>query len=97
MDRLPPLLNDFIRSIAPKADKGPVTELQERYEERRRERLRELNGIQPINHPHGTPEFLVEMRIRDWVRRMEAEKAEFERRRKANAAAPPPKPPAPKP
>lgn len=95
MNKLPPLLDDFLRSVTPDPAKGPVRDLQDRYDDRKRERQRQLNGSLPFNAPHGTPEFLVEMRIRDWVRRMEAERAELERIKKENAAPPHKKPPAP--
>ncbi len=95
MNPLPPLLKDFIRSVAPDPDAGPLHELKERYADRQQEEIKRIKGAQPINYPHGSPEWMVEMRIRDWVRRMEAEKAEAERRGKTNHAAPPQKPPAP--
>jgi hypothetical protein len=96
MDNLPPLLKDFIRSVTPDAAKGPLHDLHDRYDDRRRERARELNGVIPIGYPKGSPEYNVEIRIRDWVRRMEAEKAEIERMRKKNDDAPPQiKPPKP--
>jgi hypothetical protein len=95
MDRLPPLLKDFIRTVAPDPAKGPLNELHDRYDDRRRERARELNSVMPLNYPKGSPEYNVEIRIRDWMRRMEAERAEIERR-KNNADAPPQnKPPKP--
>ncbi|TAL37281.1 MAG: hypothetical protein EPN97_05490 [Alphaproteobacteria bacterium] len=95
MNKLPPLIDDFLRSVTPDPDKGPVRELQDRYDDRRREQQRAVNGNLPFNLPHNSPEFMVEMRIRDWVRRMEAERAELERIRKENAAPPHKKPPAP--
>lgn len=97
MDDLPPLFKDFIRSVAPDPAKGPLEEIHERYDERRQDQLRQLHAAQPIGYPKGSPEYLVEMRIRAWVHRMEAEKAEMERARKDRADAPPQKkPPAPK-
>lgn len=96
MDKLPPLLLDFIQSVAPQDGKGPVKELQDRYEERRQEHIRTLAAPVPINHPKGSPEYLVELRIREWVHRMEAEKAEAERRKKAPPVAPPQSPPPPR-
>jgi GrpB-like predicted nucleotidyltransferase (UPF0157 family) len=95
MNKLPPLLNDFFRSVTPDPAKGPVRDLQDRYEDRKREHQRQLNGNLPFNFPHNSPEFMVEMRIRDWVRRMEAERAELERIKKENAAPPHKKPPPP--
>jgi hypothetical protein len=82
MKKLPDLLENFIRSVTPTPDHKPLYDLQERYilgrEEERRKTLTPSG-----NFPHGSVEFMVEMRIRDWVRRMEAEKAEIERIRKA--------------
>ena len=83
--------------MTPDPAKGPLEDIHSRYDDRRQEQLRQLNGIQPVGYPKGSPEYLVEMRIRDWVRRMEAEKAEMERLRKSHSDAPPQKkPPAPK-
>jgi hypothetical protein len=95
MNKLPPLVETFIRSVTLDPGKGPVRDLQDRYEDRKREQRIATNGNLPFNFPHNSPEFLVEMRIRDWVRRMEAERAELERIRKENAAPPHKKPPAP--
>jgi hypothetical protein len=96
MNPLPPLLKDFIRSVAPDAAASPLQELKERYTDRQQEEIKRARGAQPIHYPHGSPEWMVEMRIRDWVRRMEAEKAEAEKRNKGNPPAPPQiKPPAP--
>lgn len=93
---LPPLLKDFLRTVAPDPAKGPLQEIHDRYDQRREEQLRQLKGAQPIGYPKGSPEYMVEMRIRDWVRRMEAEKAELERLRKKHPDAPPQnKPPKP--
>lgn len=95
MDKLPPSLKDFIRNAAPAPRELPVPELKERYEERRRDEARRVNGSLPFNYPHGTVEFMVEMRIRDWVRRMDAEREEA-RRRQQQENAKPPSPPQPR-
>jgi hypothetical protein len=96
MNDLPPLLKDFIRTVTPDPAKGPLQELHDRYDQRREEQLRLLNGAQPVGYPKGSPEYMVEIKIREWVHRMEAEKAELERQHKSRSDAPPQnKPPRP--
>jgi hypothetical protein len=93
---MPPLLREFIRAVTPDPAKGPLQELHDRYDERHEEEVRKLKGVLPIGYPKGSPEYNVEMRIREWVRRMELEKAEIERTRKNSGVAPPQnKPPKP--
>lgn len=98
MTDLRPILKDFINAVTPDPQKGPLEGIHDRYEERQQERLRLLHAAQPIGYPKGSPEYMVEFRIREWVRRMEAEKAEMERIRAQGRADAPPqkKPPAPK-
>lgn len=93
MSDLTPLLKDFLRAITPPPDKGPLDDLHERYAQREEERRRELLASTPFNYPHDSIEFMVEMRIREWVRRMETERKEMEQRRKADSDAPPHSPP----
>jgi hypothetical protein len=81
MDNLPPLLKDFIRAIAPAPDRGPLTELQDRYADRQQEARRQLLASSAVNFPHDSVEFMVEMRIREWVKRMERERREIEARK----------------
>lgn len=101
MDKLPPLLKDFIKSVEPDPIITPVVELEQRFLEGREERRRANLGLVPSgNFPRDSAEFIVEMRIREWVMRMEAEKRELEAQRRAaeerekNAHKPaePPKP-----
>lgn len=99
MDNLPPLLKDFIKSVAPDPVITPVVELEQRFLERKEEERRANIGLVPTHIPRDSVEYMVEMRIREWVMRMEAEKREIEARRRAeekakNAGptAPPPPP-----
>lgn len=90
---IPGRVRDLFDAVAPRADKTPLKELQERYADHRAEERRALHGTLPIPNHHGT-EFIVELRIREWMMRMEKEAAE-ERKSRAAIEAAKNKPPAP--
>ncbi|HYD19652.1 MAG TPA: hypothetical protein VEF76_14355 [Patescibacteria group bacterium] len=69
---LPGRVTDFFNKVAPRADRSPLSELQERYREKRAEDRRALQGTPPMPNFHGT-EYIVELRIREWMMRMEKE------------------------
>lgn len=84
MDKLPPLLKDFIKSVEPDPIITPVVELEQRFLERKEQQRRANLGLVPSgNFPRDSVEFAVEMRIREWVMRMEIEKRELEAQRRA--------------
>lgn len=91
---IPGQARDFFDKVAPRADRTPLQDLQERYADHRAEERRALHGTLPIPNHHGT-EFIVELRIREWMMRMEREAAE-ERKSRAAIEAAKNKPPAPK-
>ncbi|MDF3024834.1 MAG: hypothetical protein K0R10_2195 [Alphaproteobacteria bacterium] len=94
---LPDASRDFFNKVAPRADRTPLKELQERYADKRAEDRLATHGTLPIPNHHST-EFIVEMRIREWMMRMEREAADERKARAAIEAAKtkPPVPPAPK-
>jgi len=74
---LPGPARDFIRAVAP-AGTGPAEELTARFRETRaREQMQSL--IVPTG-PKSGPEYLVELRIREWMYRMEREAAQNRQR-----------------
>lgn len=90
-DPLPQVTADFIRAITP-ADKGPAEELTTRFRETRS--AENLRGLIIPGSPKSGPEYLVELRIREWMYRMEREAAQ--NRKVADKSTPnTPKPPAP--
>lgn len=91
---IPGRVRDFFDRVAPRAGRTPLQELQERYADHRAEERRALHGTLPIPNHHGT-EFIVELRIREWMMRMEREAAEERKARAALEATKKPKPPAP--
>lgn len=91
---VPGRVRDFFGTVAPRRDSTPLTELQKRYAEKRAEDRLAVNGTPPMANYHGT-EFIVELRIREWMMRMEKEAAE-ERKARAAIDAAKNKPPAPK-
>lgn len=92
---VPGKMRDFFDTVAPRADRTPLKELQERYADHRAEERRATHGTLPIPNHHGT-EFIVELRIREWMMRMEREAADERKARAAIEAAQKNKPPAPK-
>ncbi|MEZ0260163.1 MAG: hypothetical protein ACAH80_04095 [Alphaproteobacteria bacterium] len=99
MDKLPPLLKDFIKSVEPDSVITPIVELEQRFIEGQEDRRRANLGLVPAgNFPRDSVEFIVEIRVREWMMRVEAEKREAEARRRAaeereKAAGKPPEPP----
>lgn len=92
---VPQAVRDFFNTAAPKTAATPLQELQERYIEKRAENRRATHGTPAIPNHHGT-EFIVELRIREWMMRMEREAADERKARAAAEAAQKTKPPAPK-
>jgi hypothetical protein len=91
MDKLPPLLKDFIKSVEPDPIFTPVVELEKRFLDGQEERRRANLGLVPAgNFPRDSVEYIVELRIREWMMRVEAEKREEEARKKALLANKPP-------
>ena len=97
--KIPPLLKDFINKVTPSPFMTPVSELQERYIEKREEERRRA-AVLPAPNLHGF-DFVVEMRIREWMQRMQREAEEAKRlqafvdKHKSKNITPP-KPPSPK-
>lgn len=88
-----PALRDFIKAVAPKGE-GPARDLTTRFREnRQRDYLRSYIVPAP---PKDSAEYLVELRIREWMMRKEREEAEMRRHLKAqdarNKNGPPPRP-----
>ncbi|MBI1215071.1 MAG: hypothetical protein GC185_04535 [Alphaproteobacteria bacterium] len=96
---VPDALRDFIKSVAPQKD-APLKELRERFADARNHDPA-LHTPIPINYPHGSIEYMVELRIREWMRRKEAEDARLRRIRQEleknrgphRPSGPPPKAP----
>ena len=86
MDKLPKITLDFIKIAEPQGP-SPLEELQDRFAEKKaRERGPLFGGALPNPHTHGV-EYVVEMRIREWMLRMASEQRES--KRAADAAKPP--------
>lgn len=79
-DTLPQVTVDFIRAITPPA-KGPAEELTTRFRETRS--AENLRGLIIPGSPKSGPEYLVELRIREWMYRMEREAAQNHKEREA--------------
>ncbi len=91
MDKIPKITLDFIKSVSPQGP-SPLDELQDRFAEKKaRERGPFFGGALPNPNTHSV-EYVVEMRIREWMLRMAAEQRES--KRIADAAKPPQNPPA---
>ena len=91
MEKIPKITSDFIKSVQPGGAKSPLEELQDRFEEKKAsERGPIFAGGMPNPNTH-TLEYMVEMRVREWMLRMAAEQRESKR---AADAARPPAPPA---
>jgi len=84
---LPEALQDFIKAISPAAQK-PTEELTARF---RKESADNSRGFIVPGSPKSGPEYLVELRIREWMYRMEREAAA--QRRQAQQNNKPPSPP----
>lgn len=68
---LPDVLHDFIKAICP-ADQKPTEELTARFKQ---ESANTTRGFIVPGSPKSGPEYLVELRIREWMYRMEREAA----------------------
>lgn len=86
---LPDALRDFIKAIAP-TDQKPAAELTARF---KKQTADDSRGFIAPSSPKNGPEYLVELRIREWMYRMEREAAA--QRKQALKENPPPKPPKP--
>ncbi len=93
---LPDALRDFIKAISP-AHQKPTEELTARFKQE------SANDTRPFivpGSPKSGPEYLVELRIREWMYRMEREAADQRRQaqnnnRQAQDNKPPQTPPKP--
>jgi len=86
---LPDALRDFIKAVSPATQK-PTEELTARFKKQLADNSR---GFLVPGGPKSGPEYLVELRIREWMYRMEREAAEARRRAQQNNNPPsPPKP-----
>lgn len=79
-NKIPPLVKDFIRNAAPAGDHSPLRDLQNRYNEREGELRHAGSGLGPMPG-RDSPDYLVELRIREWMMRVQKE-AEEEKRLK---------------
>lgn len=88
---LPQVLQDFLKAIQPAGhDKGPAEELTTRFRESRHEE--NIRGMIVPGGPKSGPEYIVELRIREWMYRMEREAADRRRQEAQKPKNPPPKP-----
>jgi len=94
MTKLPKITLDFIKNAAPDATRTPLDELQARFAEKKEEERRVtgsfLGGQLPNPHTHGA-EYMVELRIREWMMRQQREHDDARRAAEArkNAENPP--------
>ncbi|HEX2752306.1 MAG TPA: hypothetical protein VHP34_04205, partial [Alphaproteobacteria bacterium] len=77
---LPDALHDFIKAISP-ADQKPTEELTARF---KKESVDNTRGFIVPGSPKSGPEYLVELRIREWMYRMEREAADQRRQAQNN-------------
>lgn len=95
---LPQHFRDFFNRAAPSPFVTPLSELQGRYEDKVRQN-RALNAL-PAPNLHGI-DYIVEMRVREWMMRMQREEEEARRIRDSsngpdkNGPEGPPVPPRP--
>ena len=87
--KLPDALRDLIKAITP-TDQKPTEELTARF---KKESADNSRGFIVPGSPKSGPEYFVELRIREWMYRMEREAAA--QRKQALKDNPPPKPPKP--
>lgn len=87
---LPDVLQDFIKAISPAAQK-PTEELTARF---KKETTDNSRGFIVPGSPKSGPEYFVELRIREWIYRMEREAAAQRKQAQQNNKPPqgPPKP-----
>lgn len=86
---LPKALRDFIKAVTP-ADQKPTEELTARF---KKQSADESRGYIVPGSPKSGPEYMVELRIREWMYRMEREAAA----RRSQSLKDNPPPGAPKP
>ena len=86
---LPDALRDFIKAVTPTEQK-PAAELTARF---KKQSADESRGFIAPGSPKSGPEYFVELRIREWMYRMEREAAD--RRKQSLKDNAPPKPPKP--
>ncbi|MDE1151315.1 MAG: hypothetical protein PW788_02165 [Micavibrio sp.] len=96
MTKLPKHMLDFIRSAAPDGTRTPLDELQDRFAEKKADERRlgstMFGAPLPNPHTHGA-EYLVELRIREWMMREQREHDEAKRAANAHKPAEPPQSP----
>jgi len=74
-NKIPPLTREFIQKAAPSGDHSPLRDLQNRYSEKEEERRRIDTGLGPLPNRDST-EYIVEIRIREWMMRVQKEAEE---------------------
>ena len=79
-DPLPAVTKAFIDAVTPK-EKGPAEELTARFRAARSEE--NIRGLIIPGSPKSGPEYLVELRIREWMYRMEREATQNRKEREA--------------
>lgn len=90
---LPDKYKDFFNKVAPSPWITPLSQLKSRYEEKVEESRRA--GALPMTNLHGI-DYIVELRVREWMMRMQKEEAELRRiRKEAEKKNGPPIPPRP--
>lgn len=96
---LPDKYKDFFNKVAPSQWITPLSQLKGRYEEKAEEDRR--GNAFPMTNLHGV-DYIVELRVREWMMRMQKEEAELRRikkeaDRKKNGIPAPPRPRSPNP
>jgi len=98
MDKIPNITRDFIKSVTPTPAESPLTELQNRFAARKKPKAADADvpqsGGTSLGGNHGgnghSIEYMVEMRIREWMMREQRDREEA--RRRQNPPHSPPKP-----
>lgn len=93
MEKLPDITRDFVKSVAPGPAQSPLAELQKRFAAKQQAARPPSNAeiVHQNSGSHGSGhsiEYMVEMRIREWMMREQREREEAQRR----LNHPPPKP-----
>lgn len=73
---LPDKYKDFFNKVAPSNWITPLSQLQSRYEDKVEENRRA--NMVPMTNLHGI-DYIVELRVREWMMRMQKEEAELRR------------------
>lgn len=83
MNKIPHLINDFIIKAAPPSSPSPLEQLQGRYQEKADEVTRS-GGLGPMPN-RDTTDYIVEIRIREWMMRVQREAQEEKRLKELHA------------